>query len=135
MLDTEEPQNSSTILLTKPTFREKLRRVRRDLAKSLRMDRSTAPQLEIIPSPFHPDGDDPTDSDTFFSDSPPYHPPTPLFDYDVEMTDPQLDGPSSMFGRRVKVSAGPPVAAIFVHAGAGYHSTTNEQYHLGACNE
>ena len=27
----------------------------------------------------------------------------------------------------------PPVAAIFVHAGAGYHSTTNEQIHLSAC--
>lgn len=29
----------------------------------------------------------------------------------------------------------PPVAAIFVHAGAGYHSTTNEQVHLSACAE
>lgn len=26
-----------------------------------------------------------------------------------------------------------PIAAIFVHAGAGYHSTTNEHIHLGAC--
>jgi len=26
------------------------------------------------------------------------------------------------------------VAAIFVHAGAGYHSTTNEHIHLGACD-
>ncbi|OBT73603.1 hypothetical protein VF21_07322 [Pseudogymnoascus sp. 05NY08] len=26
-----------------------------------------------------------------------------------------------------------PVAAIFVHAGAGYHSTTNEKIHLAAC--
>jgi hypothetical protein len=25
--------------------------------------------------------------------------------------------------------------AIFVHAGAGYHSTTNEHIHLAACNE
>ncbi|KAH8601445.1 nucleophile aminohydrolase [Bisporella sp. PMI_857] len=29
----------------------------------------------------------------------------------------------------------PQVAAIFVHAGAGYHSTTNEHIHLGACND
>lgn len=29
----------------------------------------------------------------------------------------------------------PPVAAIFVHAGAGYHSTTNEKIHLSACAE
>jgi len=28
-----------------------------------------------------------------------------------------------------------PVAAIFVHAGAGYHSTTNEHIHLSACKE
>jgi taspase, threonine aspartase, 1 len=26
------------------------------------------------------------------------------------------------------------VSAIFVHAGAGYHSTTNEHIHLGACD-
>ena len=25
--------------------------------------------------------------------------------------------------------------AIFVHAGAGYHSTQNEEVHLLACNE
>ena len=29
----------------------------------------------------------------------------------------------------------PPAAAIFVHAGAGYHSTTNEKIHLSACAE
>ncbi|RDW72167.1 N-terminal nucleophile aminohydrolases-1 [Coleophoma crateriformis] len=29
----------------------------------------------------------------------------------------------------------PTISAIFVHAGAGYHSTTNEQVHLGACND
>jgi len=29
----------------------------------------------------------------------------------------------------------PAVSAIFVHAGAGYHSTTNEHIHLGACSE
>ncbi|KAK3397266.1 putative 20S proteasome subunit alpha type 2 [Sordaria brevicollis] len=28
-----------------------------------------------------------------------------------------------------------PVAAIFVHAGAGYHSVTNEKVHLEACSE
>ncbi|KAL2265516.1 hypothetical protein VTJ83DRAFT_6616 [Remersonia thermophila] len=27
-----------------------------------------------------------------------------------------------------------PVAAIFVHAGAGYHSTANEKFHLEACH-
>ncbi|OBT58688.1 hypothetical protein VE04_01193 [Pseudogymnoascus sp. 24MN13] len=28
-----------------------------------------------------------------------------------------------------------PVTAIFVHAGAGYHSTTNEKIHLAACTD
>lgn len=28
-----------------------------------------------------------------------------------------------------------PVTAIFVHAGAGYHSVQNEQVHLQACSE
>jgi taspase (threonine aspartase 1) len=27
------------------------------------------------------------------------------------------------------------VSAIFVHAGAGYHSTTNEHIHLAACDK
>ncbi|KAH6651449.1 nucleophile aminohydrolase [Truncatella angustata] len=29
----------------------------------------------------------------------------------------------------------PPVAAIFIHAGAGYHSVTNERLHLDACSD
>lgn len=29
----------------------------------------------------------------------------------------------------------PSVSAIFVHAGAGYHSTTNENIHLAACDK
>lgn len=27
------------------------------------------------------------------------------------------------------------ISAIFVHAGAGYHSVQNEKYHLDACAE
>lgn len=116
------------------TLREKLRRVRRDLTKSIRMDRSTDPQLDIIPSPFLPYGYDP-EASSYEGNSPPYQPATPEPSYrsDTPMPDrEQLDGPSGMFGRK---RTSPPVAAIFVHAGAGYHSTTNEQYHLGACNE
>ncbi|KAF4625781.1 hypothetical protein G7Y89_g12383 [Cudoniella acicularis] len=38
--------------------------------------------------------------------------------------------------RRSQMSQSRPcVSAIFVHAGAGYHSTTNEHIHLGACND
>ncbi|KAK7921680.1 aspartylglucosaminidase-like protein [Apiospora marii] len=42
-----------------------------------------------------------------------------------------LDGGSDRKGRRWK----PPVAAIFIHAGAGYHSTANERIHLLACSD
>jgi len=28
-----------------------------------------------------------------------------------------------------------PMAAIFIHAGAGYHSLQNEKVHLEACSE
>lgn len=37
--------------------------------------------------------------------------------------------------RSVRMRAQAPVSAIFVHAGAGYHSQTNEHIHLAACNE
>jgi taspase (threonine aspartase 1) len=37
--------------------------------------------------------------------------------------------------KRFGGSKSPAVAAIFVHAGAGYHSTTNEHIHLSACKE
>ena len=49
-------------------------------------------------------------------------------DGDVNMV---LDGPMEWSQRRSKA----PVAAIFIHAGAGYHSTTNEKVHLEACAE
>jgi taspase (threonine aspartase 1) len=46
--------------------------------------------------------------------------------------DPAMDGAGD---RRFSSSRSPPVAAVFVHAGAGYHSTTNEHIHLSACKE
>ncbi|KAI0505298.1 nucleophile aminohydrolase [Xylaria bambusicola] len=36
---------------------------------------------------------------------------------------------------RVSKRWGKPVTAIFIHAGAGYHSTANEEHHLKACSE
>jgi len=44
---------------------------------------------------------------------------------------PSQDGPVDRVWRKSK----PPVAAIFVHAGAGYHSLANEKVHLEACSE
>jgi taspase (threonine aspartase 1) len=48
-----------------------------------------------------------------------------------------LDGaPDKMFRKSAQSPRERPsnVSAIFVHAGAGYHSTTNEHIHLGACD-
>ena len=44
-----------------------------------------------------------------------------------------MDGALGLGLRRGPVKR--PVAAIFIHAGAGYHSTTNEKIHLKACRE
>ena len=48
-----------------------------------------------------------------------------------------MDGSADrLFGGRASKIVNPSnISAIFVHAGAGYHSTTNEHIHLGACNE
>jgi taspase (threonine aspartase 1) len=45
---------------------------------------------------------------------------------------PAIDGAGD---KRFGASLSASVAAIFVHAGAGYHSTTNEHIHLSACKE
>ncbi|KAI1636199.1 nucleophile aminohydrolase [Biscogniauxia mediterranea] len=42
-----------------------------------------------------------------------------------------LDGTTDRISRRKRA----PVSAIFIHAGAGYHSTVNERIHLEACSE
>ncbi|KAI0830939.1 N-terminal nucleophile aminohydrolase [Hypoxylon sp. FL0890] len=44
---------------------------------------------------------------------------------------PCIDGAADRWMKRKKL----PVSAIFIHAGAGYHSTANERIHLEACNE
>ncbi|KAI1135777.1 N-terminal nucleophile aminohydrolase [Hypoxylon sp. FL0543] len=44
---------------------------------------------------------------------------------------PSIDGAADRWTKRRKS----PVSAIFIHAGAGYHSTANEKIHLEACNE
>lgn len=44
---------------------------------------------------------------------------------------PSFNGAGDRWGKRRKW----PVSAIFIHAGAGYHSIANETIHLEACNE
>jgi taspase (threonine aspartase 1) len=47
-----------------------------------------------------------------------------------------LDGTMDKMFKRTPASKGSSnaVASIFVHAGAGYHSSQNEHVHLGACD-
>ncbi|KAI1659189.1 N-terminal nucleophile aminohydrolase [Daldinia decipiens] len=54
-------------------------------------------------------------------------PPSPLEDGNIV----SMDGAIDRWGKRKRF----PVAAIFIHAGAGYHSVANESLHLEACNE
>ncbi|KAJ2991519.1 hypothetical protein NUW58_g2482 [Xylaria curta] len=42
-----------------------------------------------------------------------------------------LDGTTDKINKRW----GKPIAAIFIHAGAGYHSIANQEHHLKACSE
>ena len=41
-----------------------------------------------------------------------------------------VDGPADQVRK-----GGKPVTAIFIHAGAGFHSLQNEKIHLEACTE
>ena len=103
--------------------------------------------IEIIPSPFDL-------RPAFIIDRPPFiiHPDqyhsTALIPSEPQKTVPhriayafssRMDGVTErVFRRNSRLVASPSpanVSAIFVHAGAGYHSTTNENIHLSACNE
>lgn len=57
--------------------------------------------------------------------------PTALKTY-AQVTSSAMDGSTERMMRRSQMS--PQVASIFVHAGAGYHSTANEHVHLAACD-
>ncbi len=54
-------------------------------------------------------------------------------DTDDDFFHPAGDGAVDRMWRSRQKST--PVAAIFIHAGAGYHSTANEKLHLEVCNE
>lgn len=53
---------------------------------------------------------------------------------DLTQVDGTIDITSSDMGGRRKRLPG-DVCAVFVHAGAGYHSIQNERVHLAACEE
>lgn len=53
------------------------------------------------------------------------------------LADAQVDGPINLTSPDMpkRRRQGGDVCAIFVHAGAGYHSLQNEKVHLAACEE
>lgn len=114
--------------------RERFRQLRRELSNlSNPLRKFQKYNVEIIPSPF-------LDREGPWSGSPPLMAPAPFYQkmqtnrMPAMRLDPVMDG-SADTRRPRPAQPQPCVSAIFVHAGAGYHSTTNEHIHLGACNE
>jgi taspase (threonine aspartase 1) len=109
--------------------RERLRQIRRDISTPFR--KSQKYSVEIIPSPFidsadlWPDLIQPAPQKSFYSS----------LDRTTSLNQVMDGAGEGAFRRGQKSQSNSNVSAIFVHAGAGYHSTTNEHIHLGACNE
>jgi taspase (threonine aspartase 1) len=112
--------------------RECFRQIRREVTNSFR--KTPKIDFEVVPSPFIEQPDQHSSSSTDST------PPKPTYYFPGSSVDtfspPIMDGPNErLFGRNQRIQNPINVSAIFVHAGAGYHSTTNEHIHLGACNE
>ncbi|CAD6449284.1 2ae14d49-31f7-486e-bc93-303eabc96baa [Sclerotinia trifoliorum] len=114
--------------------RERLRQLRRELFNPFNpLRRFQKYNIEIIPSPFL-DRQDPWSGSHPLISNPPFYQNMEIDRMPAMSFNPVMDG--SADNRRPRaVQSQPCVSAIFVHAGAGYHSTTNEHIHLGACND
>ena len=73
------------------------------------------PSNSILDAPFHDDDEHMSSSDDSF------------FKFDSSG-----DGLGDRLWTRKRRE---PVASVFIHAGAGYHSVTNEKFHLEVCSE
>jgi taspase (threonine aspartase 1) len=112
--------------------RNKLRQMRRSIFQ--RAHKSELLEVKIVPSPFTKTHIEWTrgllSSDCDLE-------PFDIFESSSTTSSSQvMDGATERMFRRNQMSQNrqPQVSAIFVHAGAGYHSTTNEHIHLGACD-
>ncbi len=106
----------------------RLREFRRNLSSSFR--KSQKKSLEISPSP---------SGGSQLECSLSSAPPVLMFPFQDSIADSFssiMDGAAERMFRNSQLSQARPanVAAIFLHAGAGYHSTMNEHIHLGACD-
>jgi len=110
--------------------RTRLRAFRKNLSTSFR--KASKNTVETFTSPYRVDL--PECSQLFSSE-----PPVLTFPMEESVADSFssiMDGATEKMFRTSQSSQLRPanIAAIFVHAGAGYHSTTNEHIHLGACD-
>jgi hypothetical protein len=111
------------------TARSRLREFRQNLSNYFRKSQKTV--VEIVPSPF---GGSQLECAQLSS-----APPVLTFPFQESVADSfssMMDGATERMFRKNQLSQARPAngSAIFVHAGAGYHSTTNEHIHLGACD-
>ena len=111
-------------------IRQKFRELRQELPTTFRKPQRGNPENVPVPTPVPLDLISP-----LRSSSPPKLSIEPT-DTTIPDINAGMDGSGDpFFGRGHKSQNPANVSAIFVHAGAGYHSTTNEHVHLGACNE
>lgn len=110
--------NNLKPLLGKRKFEKDASSPSRDMSSQARSPLTTSPQTVIEMSNYSPGCEFDEDIDT------------PLFPPGLEKPEWWTDGADD------RSRAGKPaVAAIFIHAGAGYHSVGNERLHLEACGE
>jgi taspase (threonine aspartase 1) len=121
---------SSPTSVKNSTPRERLRHIRQEVINSFR--KSPKADHNITSSSTEQDSTSSVDSTLPIA---PFSSPSTSLDNRQPSI---MDGPHDrLFGRGQRTQTQNPinVSAIFVHAGAGYHSTTNEHIHLSACNE
>jgi taspase (threonine aspartase 1) len=112
------------------TARTRLQDFRRNLSNPFRKSQKNA--IEIFPPP---SGGRQLECSQHLCSAP----PVLMFPFQDSVADSFssiMDGAAERMFRKSQMSQARPanVSAIFVHAGAGYHSTTNEHIHLGACD-
>lgn len=125
----QNQRQQSYIFSTLDSARQKLREIRQELPAPFR--RSQKDILYHISAP-----SDQQDQCPRLPESIPPRVNLAPIEPSIAPFNPVMDGTGDrLLGRGQKSQSPANVSAIFVHAGAGYHSTTNEHLHLGACNE
>ena len=134
----DAPQHRGSQISAKlGTARTRLREFRKTLSTPFRISHHKVMEkvVETPPSP----SETSTSGGNQLECSPSSAPPILMFPFQDSVADSfssAMDGAAERMFRKSHLSQARPanVAAIFVHAGAGYHSTTNEHIHLGACD-